>query len=93
MAWETAHHTVPGRLPPGSSVPSWASTKGLPACPAPGKGAPHTAQWERGCTLPAQAAPRAAGSLSAAESRLQQCWELLVPPGYFPASSNIFLND
>lgn len=40
--------------------------------------------------MPVQAAPRAAGSLLTAESSLRQCWELLVPPGYFPASSSLF---
>lgn len=37
-----------------------------------------------------QAAPRAAGSLLTAELSLRQCWELLVPPGYFPASGSLF---
>lgn len=78
MVWETAHPTDPGRFSCGGSVLSWASTKGLTACPAPGRGAPHTTQREQGCSLPVQAAPGAAGSLSAAESKLQQCWESLV---------------
>lgn len=63
------------------------------ACPAPGQVAHYTTWWEQGCTLPAQAAPRAAGSLLTAEQSLQQCWELLLPPSYFPASSSLFQND
>lgn len=67
-------------------------TKGLRACSAPGKVAHYTTWWEQGCTLPVQAAPRTAGILLTAEPSLRQCWELLVPPSYFPASSSLFPN-
>lgn len=45
-------------------------TKGLRACPAPGKVAHYTTWWERDCTLPVQAAPRTAGILLTAEPSL-----------------------
>jgi len=87
VAWEMACPTAPGRVPCSGSVPSWASRKGLTACPAPAKGAPAPRSGS-GLHPACSAAPAAAGSLSAAEPR-----ELLMPPGYFPASGNDFLND
>lgn len=55
---------------PRQLCPQLGQHKRAHSLPCPRKGASRTAWWERGCTLPAQAAPEAAGSLSATKLSL-----------------------